>query len=114
MKKLLKSYLVIYNHKTSLRQPKYIHPYTIKQNEEYEFICIVNIDIKYLFPTRIYAKTHPNGARSGFILKHQEKCIFVTTDYVCHPFGHKMGVPKRISRTKMQELSIIEWKKMMQ
>ncbi len=43
---------------------------------------------------------YPDGAGSGFILRHKDKSIFVTADHVCHPFDHEPERTKRIFEDK--------------
>ena len=38
---------------------------------------------------------YPNGAGSGFFLRHKDKVILVTATHVCHPFDHEPNVKQR-------------------
>lgn len=38
---------------------------------------------------------YPDGAGSGFFLRHKDKVILVTADHVCHPFDHEPNVKQR-------------------
>lgn len=38
---------------------------------------------------------YPDGAGSGFFLRHKDRVMLVTADHVCHPFDHKPEVNQR-------------------
>ena len=38
---------------------------------------------------------YPDGAGSGFFLRHKDKVILVTADHVCHPFDHNPNTKQR-------------------
>lgn len=44
--------------------------------------------------------SYPNGAGSGFFLKHKDKVFLVTADHVCHPFDHTPNVIQRAYKDK--------------
>ena len=49
---------------------------------------------------KMMQNAYPNGAGSGFFIRHKGRIILVTADHVCHPFDHEPGRTQRVFEDK--------------